>query len=137
MAKNNSGSLDTNVLLRLIVNDIPDQTELIKQLFNDGKRFQVADIVMFEMVFVLERIYGFTREDIVESILTIIRHPKINCNQILFEKTVEHYINHTKLSFVDCALREYSKLNSATPLHTFDKDLVKLTDDVTLVSPIS
>jgi len=131
MAKNKSGSLDTNVLLRLIVGDVPEQTKAIDQLFLTGSTFELADIVIFEVSFALHRFYEFTREDIAESITAIISHPQINCNKILFERTVELYNRQTKLSFVDCALLNYALLNNATPLYTFDKDLAKASPDNT------
>lgn len=36
-------SLDTNCLLRWILNDIPEQTELVADLFNSGESVTVAD----------------------------------------------------------------------------------------------
>ncbi len=49
-------SLDTNCLLRWILNDIPEQTELVADLFNSGESVTVADAAIIETVFVLEKI---------------------------------------------------------------------------------
>jgi predicted nucleic-acid-binding protein len=134
MAKNKSGSLDTNVLLRLIVGDVPTQTSAIEDLLKRVSSLQVADVVIFETVFVLQSYYAFSREDIYQSLVSIIRHPKINCNRRLFEPAFAFYREHPKLSLVDCALPGYANLNNATPLYTFDKDLAKSLADTELLS---
>ena len=125
MAKNKSGSLDTNIFLRLIVGDVPEQTAVIETLLTEATVLQVADIAIFETVFVLQSYYQFSREDIYQSLTAIVRHPKINCNRRLFEQAFTLYRQYPKLSLVDCALPLYAELNNATPLYTFDKDLAK------------
>lgn len=125
MAKTKSGSLDTNILLRLIVGDVPAQTTIIEKLLESAKILYVPDIVIFETVFVLQSYYQFTREDIAESLTAVMRHPKINCNRPLFVAALSMYRQHTKLSFVDCALPEYAQLHNSTPLYTFDQALAK------------
>ena len=116
-------SLDTNILLRLVLGDVPKQTLLAEELIKKSAVLNVADIVIIEVVFVLEKIYKLSRKEVVESVYAIIRHPKINCNRKLFELTLPIYSTNAKLSIVDCALTQYAILNNATPLHTFDKAL--------------
>ena len=127
MVKNNIGSLDTNILLRLVLGDVPEQTTLVDKLLAESDNLHVADIVIFEMVFVLDRVYKFNRERIIESVASVIRNEKINCNKKLFELSLSLYSRHTKISFVDSTLPFYALLNNATPLFTFDKELAKTT----------
>jgi uncharacterized protein len=135
MAKNKVSSLDTNVLLRIILDDVPAQTASIDELFTKRNSFQVADIVIFEIVFILEKYYEMSRGDVVRSITAIIRHPQINCNRRLFELMLSAYEQNEKLSFVDCTLPHYATLNNATPLYTFDQVLAKANPDtVTLLT---
>ncbi len=134
MAKNKTGSLDTNVLVRLVVGDVPAHTKLVEKLMAEAVKLDVADIVIFELVFVLEKLYFFSRADIVESLSAIIRNKKINCNRKLFESMLLMYLEHPKLSFVDCTLPVYARLNKAEPLFTFDQKLAKSYDNVTLLA---
>ncbi|MFM2339915.1 MAG: hypothetical protein RLZZ360_551 [Candidatus Parcubacteria bacterium] len=134
MAKNKSGSLDTNILLRLIVGDVPTQTTVIEDLLANASSLQVADVVIFETVFVLQNYYAFSREDIYLSLIAIVRHPKINCNRRLFEQAFALYREFPKLSLVDSALPGYANLNNAAPLYTFDKDLAKSLPDTELLA---
>ena len=129
------GSLDTNTLLRLILGDIPEQVIIIEKLLDQpGARFEIADAVVFEIVFVMEKTYLLNRKQIAQNVFTIIRHPKINCNRKLFELTLPLYIEHSKLCIVDCALTQYAQINNASPLYTFDKELAKKCSDfVTLL----
>lgn len=126
-----SGSLDTNALLRLSLGDILEQARAVKKLLEQSSEMEVADAAVFEMVFVMEKGYKLSRERIVQNILSIIRHKNINCNRRLFELTLPFYLEHPKLSIIDCALTQYATLNATTPLYTFDKELAKKCPDST------
>ncbi len=119
-----SGSLDTNVLLRLLLNDIPEQhTAARKLVAASAGQFAVADTAVIELVFALDRYYGFNRSQISEAISGLMKLREINCNRVLFEKALNVYTQHSSLSFEDCCLSTYAQLNNAEPLWTFDKKL--------------
>lgn len=121
-----SGSLDANVLLRLLLNDLPDQHQAVMKLFkNSSGQFAVADTAVIETVFVLERNYKFTRIAIVETIEGLMSLTEINCNRPLITKALFAFSKNTGLSFEDCCLATYAELNDATPLWTFDQRLAK------------
>jgi len=52
---NDMPSLDTNCLLRLILEDEPDHTAIITNIINSEENLVVADVALIEMVFVLEK----------------------------------------------------------------------------------
>ena len=117
-----TGSFDTNVLLRLLLNDITEQHAAVKKLLNQtANQFAVADTAIIELVFVLDRYYRFSRLQISEAIEGLMNLKEINCNGVLFEKALPLYIEHSGLSFEDCCLSVYAQLNDAEPLWTFDK----------------
>lgn len=119
-----TGSLDTNVLLRLLLDDIPEQHTAAKKLIGQTtNQFAVADTVIIELVFALDRYYGFSRLQIAEAVDGLMKLKEINCNQVLFEEALPLFINHSGLSFEDCCLAIYAQLNEAEPLWTFDKKL--------------
>lgn len=120
----NSGSFDANVLLRLLLNDIEDQHAAVLNLMRDpSASFTVADVAVVEVVFVLERHYGFTRNQIAEAIEGLCSIPQITCNQTLFQKTLPVFVKNMKLSFEDCCLATYAELQNSLPLWTFDRKL--------------
>jgi predicted nucleic-acid-binding protein len=124
-----TGSLDTNALLRLALEDLPEQTAAIEKLLSTGTTFEIADAALFEMVYVLERVYRLPRLEVVENMLSIVRNKQFNCNRKLFELALPAYLEHPKLSIVDCALTQYAELNNASPLYTFDTVLAKTNPD--------
>lgn len=130
MAKNKRViSADTNILLRLLLGDVPTQTRSVETLFAKHDKIAVADAALLELVFVLEKIYHFKRDEVAENVFAIVRNTQFVCNKILFEKIMPLYMAETKLSIIDCALLEYARLNKSLPLYTFDKDLVKKSDN--------
>lgn len=124
MEKRNNTSVDTNLLLRLVLNDVPEQAIAVKKLMSGGGKYEVADVALTEMVFVLERLYKMERQIITQFLLVILRHPQFVCNKTLFERALPIFVSKPALSIVDCTLLVYARLNNATPLYTFDKKLV-------------
>jgi predicted nucleic-acid-binding protein len=115
---------DTNCLLRLILGDIPAQTERVEALLKTSKsHVHVADLAVAEVVWVLESVYSLDRKDIAEAVNMIIRHPKINSNRVLFERVMPDYASKPAVSFVDICLANYAHLNDGSRLFTFDKKL--------------
>jgi len=132
---NFSGSLDANVLLRLLLNDLPKQHQAVVKLFlNSSKQFAVADTAIIEIIFVLERNYKFTRSAIVEAIEGLMSLTEINCNRPLFMKALPLFVKRPGFSFEDCCLATYAELNDANPLWTFDQKLAKQAANAKLVS---
>lgn len=132
---NFNGSLDTNILLRLLLNDIPEQHAAAKELMHRASgQFAIADTAVIELAFVLERHYGFSRLQIAEALDGLMRLKEINCNRVLFENALPVFTKHSGLSFEDCCLSSYAKLNKAEPLWTFDKKLANQASNAMLVS---
>lgn len=125
MAKT-SGSLDTCVVLRLLTQDIPEQTVAAEKIIAGASgQLAISDLALNECIFGLERYYTYTREQIAAALEAVMRVPAINCNRVLLSKALSYYVANQNLSFEDCALVSYAELNDAKPLFTFDKQLAK------------
>ena len=120
-----SGSLDANVLLRLIIRDVPAQSHAALNLIEHGQRFLVADTAVIETVFVLERYYQFPRAEIAEIMRILTGNHKLILNRELLEEALVAYTKFSKLSFEDCCLAFGAKQHGASPLWTFDEKLWK------------
>lgn len=130
-----SGSLDTNALLRLLLNDVDEQHKAIKKLLQQSAaQMAVADTAIIELVFVLDRYYGLTRHQVSEAVTGLMLLEKINCNRTLFERALPVYVSRPALSFEDCCLSTYAVLNDAEPLWTFDKKLSVQSSSATLIT---
>lgn len=129
------GSLDTSAIVRLLTNDIPELRDKVALMIDSSEmQFAIADIAISETVFVLGREYGFTRQGISQSIRALMLHPKVNCNRLMFEIALEDFETHLALSFEDCCLAAYAKLNDALPLYTFDKKLAAQLEHARLIA---
>jgi len=127
-------SLDTNVLLRLLLNDLPGQHAQAKALVQQpGKDFLVSDTAIIELAFVLERHYGFTRAQVKEAIDALATISGISFNTGLMNEALSAFIEHPKLSFEDYYLAQAAADQGAAPLWTFDKKLAAQSEHAQIV----
>lgn len=132
MAFRTEESLDTNMILRIMLKDVPGQCLKIVDLFmRQGVRYHVADLAITEAVYVMQRDYS--REEIVSYLRNLFTMNEIRANFALFEKVFPMYLEYPKLSFNDCCLAVYAELNEAEPLWTFDRKLASQVSNVKLV----
>ncbi len=65
-------ALDTNVLVRFLLNDDEVQGEKVRQLFERAElsqeRFFVTNVVVLEMLWVLSAVYDLTRLDVLQGL---------------------------------------------------------------------
>ena len=116
-------SLDTNVVLRYLLDDIPEQTLRAKGVIV-GSPSYVTDVIVAETIFVLERVVGMDRIDIVRLIQMFLSLPTVVCNDYFLDQAIALYGTKTALSIVDCYAATEAKVYGNS-LMTFDKALVK------------
>jgi predicted nucleic-acid-binding protein len=119
----NRTSLDTNIILRIVLNDVPEKAGRAAG-YIDRTACYVSDIVIAECVFVLEKIYKLNRKTISTLMLNFLELETIAFNDTLIEKTFDIYAGSGKLSFVDCYSVIEAAANDSTLL-TFDRAIIK------------
>jgi predicted nucleic-acid-binding protein len=128
-------SIDTNLLVRFVTNDVPKlRIKVVKLLAKPNTTYHVADLAILEMVYVLSIQTHSTRNEITHAINLITSQKNIKCNRALFNEALPLYANHPALNFNDCCLAVYAKLNQSEPLWTFDKKLAVQTAAAKLVT---
>lgn len=69
--------LDTNILVRYLTQDDPDQSRkanaVIEEGLAAGRLFFIADVVLCELVWVLETAYGYERREIAPVLEDVLR----------------------------------------------------------------
>lgn len=116
-------SLDTNILLRFIEGDVPEQCEKATDLLNDHTQtFCISDLVLAEVVFNLQMAKA-PRKDIVAALNSIFSLPNIRVNHAVLDQALPFYLDHPALSFVDCMAAFYAESENKEPLWTFDRKL--------------
>ncbi len=68
--------LDTNVIIRFLVNDDRKQALTVKTLFlkaeKEGMMFYIPTIVLLEMIYVLESVYEYQRDEILNALESLL-----------------------------------------------------------------
>ena len=131
-------ALDTNVLVRYLVRDIPDQAEaaqgLLEGLTSEDPGF-IGREVTIETVWVLERSYRFSREEIADILeeLTAV-------HSLIFEARDEvaqaaSGFRRGGPDFADLMILAAAGRVGALPLYTFDQALARVDGTVLIGTP--
>lgn len=126
-------SVDTNVLLRWLLDDVPDEAARVDRLFASGGRFRVDDAALIETVFVLERVTKLSRALVVDAIRLLLSMAALEFDRERWAALIGLYIDHPKLSIADVYLAGRARDSNDLPLYTFDRKLAAQLDDATLL----
>ena len=113
-------SLDTNIVLRFLLNDVPSQTARAKALLSRSPTY-VSDVVVTEAVFVMESFFGLDRTSIAHLIRMLMAAPGL-ISSFFLQDVIDLYLARPALSWVDCYAAIEAKI-SGNSLYTFDKKL--------------
>jgi len=120
--------LDTNVLVRYLVQDIPEQAVRATTLFDSVASGEIAirlpDTVVFESIYILQRVYSISKTETADALTRIIEHPSV----ILDHKhSVLHALRFWQgtggLSFADCYHLALAADLGFTEIYSFDKQM--------------
>ncbi len=114
-------SLDTSVVLRFLLGDVPEQTKKATQLVDQNKVY-VTDVVTVEIIYVLEKVMRLSRKDITKLVIGFLGFANVVHNPYFLLEAINLYEHHPSLSIVDCyASAEAQAYHNE--LVTFDKRL--------------
>ncbi|MBQ9206447.1 MAG: PIN domain-containing protein [Treponema sp.] len=111
-------TLDTNAILRYLLNDIPEQAEKTAQLIENGSKSYPE--IIAEVVYVLVKLYSVPREKISEIVAPITYEIEFD-NADVVRDALSNY-SRTKFDFVDCLLIARNQI-LGEEIFTFDKKL--------------
>jgi predicted nucleic-acid-binding protein len=121
--------LDTNVLVRFLVEDEPAQARLALQLIEREiaacKRLFVSQIVLCELVWVLASAYEFRRTEIVGVLADLLRSRDLEIeDRDAAVRALDAYAK-TKGDLSDFLILERAKAAGCRTVATFDKALLE------------
>ena len=129
-------AVDTNVLLRYFVDDIPVQAKaavsLIDSLTLEMPGF-VGREVALEVVWVLERSYDFSRSRIVNAMLNLMEKDGLIVENAEDVASAAIQYRQSSDDFSDLLILAAANRVGAKPLYTFDRKLARM-DGVALLS---
>lgn len=116
-------SLDTNVMLRFLLDDIPEQTPRAKAVIEKNKVY-VTDVVVVEAMYVLEKVMLLPRKDITKLLKSFLGFSNVVHNPYFLIRFIDLYQLHTALSTVDCYAAAEAEAYQ-NQLATFDQRLAR------------
>jgi len=114
---------DANVILRYILADHQDYFTQAVELIEENSVF-IPFEVLAEVVYVLEKVYKLTRQQIIRPLLTMIEYPNISTTDSDVAKFGLELFETSKFDFVDCLLCAYNRVKNEE-IATFDKQMIK------------
>ncbi len=124
-------ALDTNVLIRIIVDDDSKQAKRVWQLLadleNNKQQAFISALVILEVAWVLSFTYKIDRAEIIDHLLFLLQSPilVIENSRNLYELLTQAKSNTYDLS--DLMIAYHCKHHQALPVMTFDKKASKFT----------
>jgi len=123
--------MDTNVIVRYLVQDHEKQARAAGKLFEACDRGEIVLFllpeVLAECVFVLECFYEHARADIASALRTLISSPGVEIESIPIHLDALERYRKTKIHFVDCVIAATAAATN-TPIASFDFDFHKFPD---------
>lgn len=119
-------SLDTNVLVRIIVDDsdCPEQSIKARQSVSQYQTVYITQIVQIETVWVLSRAYGFERNQISQVLESLLNNQAYRMeNETIFADALKLY-GSSNIDFADALILQNSA-RQHLKLLSFDKKLQK------------
>jgi predicted nucleic-acid-binding protein len=113
--------LDTNAILRHLLNDLPEQADIVEEKILNNDILIVPE-VLAEVVYVLLKVYQYTRKEVSKFIQTFLQD--VQCKDKLIINAVRTFSTEN-IDFVDCMILQYHR-QGIYEVFTFDKKLLKL-----------
>jgi len=120
-------ALDSNVLIRLLIEDDPVQAELARRLIEfaqeQGERCFIGDPVLCEVEWVLDSAYGASRRDVATALQNIISSPSFVFDDAASIQSALDRFWRGKADFSDYLLGTRARKRGTGTTYTFDKAL--------------
>ena len=131
MTKGSVRFLDTNILLRYLLRDDEEKAKralgLLSRLEQGREKVATSPMVIFEVVFTLQRRHQVPRQQIRDSVKDILSFRGLELpNKRLYERALDLYAARQNLSFPDAFHVVYMGLLGIEEIYSWDTDFDKL-----------
>lgn len=112
--------IDTNLIIRFLVNDDPQKVSKVEKLLKDKNNTNIIlDTVVAEIIWVLSSYYDLNKSDVVEKVRALIHVETIECNAFLISRALTIW-EENNISYIDAYLAAVAQLSEIT-LYSYDK----------------
>lgn len=118
-------AVDTNVLVRLVVRDDPEQVDRAEAFVAPGA--WVPLLVLAEAVWVLDSVYGLNRKRVGTVVGMLIEHDRLTLqDEDVVRKAHSMFESGRSIGFSDCLIVEAARKAGHVPVGTFDRKMARL-----------
>jgi predicted nucleic-acid-binding protein len=118
-------AVDTNVLVRLVIGDDPEQVRVAERFAASGA--WASHLALAEAAWVLDSVYARTAEQIATALDTLLNHKDLTLQDPdVVAAALQQFRERPALGFSDCLVLEIARKAGHLPLGTFDRNLGKL-----------
>jgi predicted nucleic-acid-binding protein len=118
-------ALDTNILVRFLVNDDEEQARRAYKLFAEAESGKetlfVPQVVVLEMIWVLDSVYEVPRQEILDSVDALLRMPVLEFES---QPAIQGFVNaarEMKIDLSDVPIAVSARHAGCDRVLTFDK----------------
>lgn len=119
---------DTNVLLRLVVDDNAAQHALAKTFFADRSSNDpayISIVVVAEFAWALRQLYSYGKDQIADVVLALLQSPDLVVERRDLVEEAAQLSRQPKVGFVDALIARLAIADGCRSIMTFDKDAAK------------
>lgn len=122
--------LDTNVVVRYLVQDDPEQSvyanQVIEKAIEQGEVLVISQITLCEVVWVLERCYSASRKELIDVLNQILQTQQLQIeHDTVAREALRDFENNAGVDFSDCLIGRKNISRGCSFTYTFDKNAGK------------
>ncbi len=117
-------AVDTNVLVRYLLQDDPESGPASARLIDGPEELGVSPVALAETAFVLSRVYGVPRERVVDELVTLLRKRNIavlGMDKALAANALLLCRPSGRVSYADALINADARAYGIETLYTFDE----------------
>jgi predicted nucleic-acid-binding protein len=122
--------IDTNIVVRLIVDDEPKQAVAARDFIRDrctpDDPGYISNIVLAEVAWILARGYGYSRNDIADAIERVMETAQLQIESSSDVAAALADYRRGPAGFTDCLIGHLNRTAECTHTITFDRKAAKL-----------
>ncbi len=122
--------VDTNLFLRYFTKDDEEKAErvlaLLQKVEGGEERLITSPLVIFEMIFTLEKFYKVPRDEIRELILPILALKELEIpHKPVYQQALDFYLKYP-VSFSDAFNAAFMSAKNIKEIYSYDEDFDKI-----------
>ena len=130
---------DTNLFLRYLTNDLPEQADAVEKLLQQAAigelTFVTNNMVLAEIVWTLESFYHLSKTEIKDKVLAIVNTPGLVISEDDLAVQAITWFEEKNLDFIEAFNAAWLLKQGLTTACTFNRKHFARFEDITVLTP--